>query len=257
MVLAGATAAEAATTITFNLTGNSATSGTDANVRTFTGSDGISKVRVTGWSIQGNLVRDSYLGAYGNGLGVTSGDETGGNNTHVTDNQNRIDFLLFQFDQDVEFVSGKFTTFSVNGAVSDSDATLKYGSTLVDYTNQATFNALLNNGSLASLNALFDGTFDSAGTGAGGLRDFGPGGVGPSGFVGNLWLVAASFNGPESVQCNNRGCKTSVDGFKFSNLTVNTVPSIPEPATWAMMIAGFGLTGAAIRRRRTLTAVTA
>lgn len=256
MVMAGASSAEAVTTITFNLTGNSATSGADANVRTFTGSDGISKVRVTGWSITGNLVRDSYLGAYSSGLGVTSGDENGGNNTHVTDNQNRIDFLLFQFDQKVEFVSGKFTTFAVNGTVKDSDATLKYGTTLVDYTNQATFNTLLNNGSLASLNALFSGTFDSAGTGAGGLRDFGPGGVGPSGFVGNLWLVAASFNGPESYKCGRKTC-TSVDGFKFSNLTVNTVPAVPEPATWAMMIAGFGLTGAAIRRRRASTAVAA
>jgi hypothetical protein len=27
-------------------------------------------------------------------------------------------------------------------------------------------------------------------------------------------------------------------------------PPIPEPATWAMLIAGFGLTGAAMRRRR-------
>lgn len=31
-------------------------------------------------------------------------------------------------------------------------------------------------------------------------------------------------------------------------------PVIPEPATWAMMIAGFGLVGASIRRRRTATA---
>ncbi|MBS0502770.1 MAG: cistern family PEP-CTERM protein, partial [Proteobacteria bacterium] len=29
------------------------------------------------------------------------------------------------------------------------------------------------------------------------------------------------------------------------------VTAVPEPATWAMMIAGFGLAGAAIRRRRT------
>ncbi|MFW2850399.1 PEPxxWA-CTERM sorting domain-containing protein [Sphingomonas sp. TX0543] len=28
------------------------------------------------------------------------------------------------------------------------------------------------------------------------------------------------------------------------------VAAVPEPATWAMMIAGFGLTGAALRRRR-------
>jgi hypothetical protein len=28
------------------------------------------------------------------------------------------------------------------------------------------------------------------------------------------------------------------------------IPVIPEPATWAMMIAGFGLVGAAMRRRQ-------
>lgn len=36
-----------------------------------------------------------------------------------------------------------------------------------------------------------------------------------------------------------------------------TPGGIPEPATWAMMIAGFGLTGAAMRRRKLATAVTA
>ncbi len=33
------------------------------------------------------------------------------------------------------------------------------------------------------------------------------------------------------------------------------VSAVPEPATWAMMIAGFGLAGAAIRRRRNILAV--
>lgn len=39
-------------------------------------------------------------------------------------------------------------------------------------------------------------------------------------------------------------------GFAFDNITLNDAAAIPEPATWAMMLAGFGLAGSAIRRRR-------
>ena len=44
------------------------------------------------------------------------------------------------------------------------------------------------------------------------------------------------------------------DGIFFDRLryvTAAATPVVPEPATWAMMIAGFGLAGAAMRRRRT------
>ena len=44
------------------------------------------------------------------------------------------------------------------------------------------------------------------------------------------------------------------DFFGFDQLTVGdvqqVVPSIPEPATWMMMLMGFGLIGAAMRRKR-------
>jgi hypothetical protein len=53
---------------------------------------------------------------------------------------------------------------------------------------------------------------------------------------------------------------TTAAGYVFdSNLAANTAvyrisftsSVVPEPASWALMIAGFGLTGAAVRRRRT------
>jgi PEP-CTERM motif len=38
-----------------------------------------------------------------------------------------------------------------------------------------------------------------------------------------------------------------------STLTLNTgVAGVPEPASWALMLAGFGLTGAAMRRRQSV-----
>ena len=39
-----------------------------------------------------------------------------------------------------------------------------------------------------------------------------------------------------------------VDNFTLGAAT--PVSAVPEPATWAMMIAGFGLAGSALRRRR-------
>lgn len=41
------------------------------------------------------------------------------------------------------------------------------------------------------------------------------------------------------------------NAFEFDNLSV----AVPEPSTWAMMIGGFGLLGAAVRRSRKTTAV--
>lgn len=43
--------------------------------------------------------------------------------------------------------------------------------------------------------------------------------------------------------------------FAFAGLWSNSV--VPEPATWALLITGFGLVGVAARRRRPLTAVSA
>jgi hypothetical protein len=44
----------------------------------------------------------------------------------------------------------------------------------------------------------------------------------------------------------------AVDDFKLTASLAQT-SAVPEPATWAMMIAGFGMAGAALRRKRTMT----
>ncbi len=46
---------------------------------------------------------------------------------------------------------------------------------------------------------------------------------------------------------------TGSDGFESDNHTVGLL--VPEPATWAMLIAGFGLVGLMSRRRRALEAL--
>ncbi|WP_294057312.1 PEPxxWA-CTERM sorting domain-containing protein, partial [Sphingomonas sp.] len=52
----------------------------------------------------------------------------------------------------------------------------------------------------------------------------------------------------------------SVDAFAstvLDNVRYGTAAAVPEPATWGMMIAGFGLLGAAMRRRATKIAYAA
>lgn len=48
---------------------------------------------------------------------------------------------------------------------------------------------------------------------------------------------------------------TGTDGFESDNHTIGN--TVPEPASWALLIAGFGLIGMAARRRRTLATTSA
>ena len=56
-----------------------------------------------------------------------------------------------------------------------------------------------------------------------------------------LYLFDFGIAGATEVNLNQDG---------FSNGTIITPPGVPEPASWAMMLMGFGAAGYALRRRR-------
>jgi len=52
--------------------------------------------------------------------------------------------------------------------------------------------------------------------------------------------------------CNSREGTCAL--FETVAFSASSVDAVPEPATWAMLLAGFGLSGAVLRRRRTAVA---
>jgi hypothetical protein len=81
----------------------------------------------------------------------------------------------------------------------------------------------------------------------------GPGnGCGYTGWIKSTYTIADAGTYRLQFGVSNFG-DTSLDtGLAFTGALVdgNPVDPVPEPATWAMLIAGFGLVGAAARRRR-------
>ena len=69
--------------------------------------------------------------------------------------------------------------------------------------------------------------------------------AGPAGNVSVFWLFDFGTEGADFVTLDN------VQGFSNAVLyTTGGTPPVPEPATWAMMLLGFGAAGTAMRRSR-------
>lgn len=83
----------------------------------------------------------------------------------------------------------------------------------------------------------------------------------------NRGLVSATIDGLSLASgqtlfirwtdANDLGADDGLAIDDFSLTPVFATGAVPEPATWAMMIAGFGAVGAAMRRRRNIVAVAA
>lgn len=64
--------------------------------------------------------------------------------------------------------------------------------------------------------------------------------------------IVITGSGPTTLTFTQNGG----DDFRGSIIDNVSIAAVPEPATWGMMILGFGLVGAAVRRRRTNLNVT-
>lgn len=195
--------------------------------------DGQVKVRVSAWTYNASnqQVYSATLGVWDEGLGVSySGD-----NAHTVDNSGRRDFLLFQFDTNVELDRAWFNTGWYN--MNDTDATIGYGNSAQPWNSDLNLGGLNLNTALAGLTRYDSNSTTSWGNSAGlgnQNRDINPGN-----FSGNYWMIGASFSNNDK----------QADGFKLEKLTYNAIPAVPEPGTWLMMILGFGVIGGVMRRR--------
>lgn len=67
----------------------------------------------------------------------------------------------------------------------------------------------------------------------------------------------AYFSSPLTLLFRNTSGGLVIDDVTVDVIADPTVGSVPEPATWALMLGGFGMVGAAIRRRATAKQVPA
>ncbi len=214
-------------------------------------------VMVSGWSRQldGSIRQGAVASWDPNGLGLYQQGESTGGALHQIDNVNGWEFLSFQFSKAVTLTSGVFNAYNLaktnaNGTPAtdwrgrtvyrdyrDNDAFLGWGNAPVGWTtnlglqyyDQATVFGSLS----GSTNTVSDGTAAQT--------------FNLTNAVGNTWLIGASINGPDALN----------DAFKLAGLSVSTVSPVPEPATWLMMLVGFGMVGAAARHRRGRTGIVA
>lgn len=190
----------------------------------------------------------SYLSRGFLGLGVTSATELLTNGMFSfdrLDNNDGFDFVLYQFDRNVTITSAILNETSVLNGVRDNESSIGIGMTNLPW------NTRLDLSDAAVLGGLSIDFFDVDRYLAPDIftRPNVPFNLGAQ--SGNVWMIGANLHNDDTVTI---GSITS-DSFDAFNIQRLTVTAVPEPASWAMMIAGFALVGGGLRRRKAGTAI--
>ncbi|WP_293971313.1 PEPxxWA-CTERM sorting domain-containing protein [Sphingomonas sp.] len=228
-----ASSAASAATFTFSLTNQGNQSASAYNDLTFTSTSGgntitmdvygahMNDATVSGNSALNTVTASTVAVWSGYGLGVLYGNDNTGNETHQIDNVGGgVDFVVLSFSQAVTLSSytTKAWAFGNNYSTDSDTSFMAYNGSLADLlggVNRSAFSTVNNSGGTNTTN-----------TG--------------SSVTSAIWLVGAAV-----------GTSDRDDGFKLTSLSINAVPAtVPEPATWAMMLVGFGAIGGTMRSRK-------
>ena len=210
----GAIAPAHALDFVFTTSTSSALYGTASNSISLPAVSGVT-VTATAWSapLLTSAPNAAYLGRYDKGLGVTNSAEgTGGSNKHTIDNLDGYDFVRLVFSQAVNLTGLVKTNFDINGQT-DGDYWFSYGLVAADATSFTNWNAIVARGADRNSN-------DATNTAQ----------------FSTVWFIGAARTAEKN------------DGFKLGTIKAN-VQAVPEPATWLMMILGFGAIGTVVRKR--------
>ncbi len=201
-------------------------------------------VKATAWTrgLDGNYTASTLASWGASGLGVLQAGETTGNNLHTIDNFNGWEFVVLQFDKVVSLQSAVLNPFAINGNnYSDNDAFIaraagNYNATMTSTMLNSITNGLGYDASKQAGDFWFNSNSTKYNTATQNYN------LSPD-KAGNVWIIGGSVNGPD-----NRN-----DSFKLNSIKVTS--GVPEPTTWMTMILGFGVVGAALRRRRSATKI--